>query len=60
MAKHGNKEIVTVAMEKSVHDCLVRLQLRRGVDVGHRVSLSDTVGFLLGEFVSSQYLPGGE
>lgn len=50
MAKHGNKEIVTVAMEKSVHDRLVRLQLQRGVDVGKRVSLSDSVDFLLDEF----------
>lgn len=50
MAKHGNKEIVTVAMEKSVHDRLVRLQLQRSVDLGRRVSLSDSVDFLFDEF----------
>lgn len=48
MAKHGNKEIVTVAMEKSVHDRLVRLQLQLGYDLGRRVSLSDSVVVLFG------------
>lgn len=50
MAKHGNKEIVTVAMEKSVHDRLVKRQLQLGVDLGHRLSLSGVVEILFGAF----------
>lgn len=56
MAKHGNKEIVTVAMEKSVHDRLVRLQLQLGFDLGKRVSLSDVADFLLDEFDSGSWV----
>lgn len=54
MAQHGKKEIVNVAIEKSVHERLVKLQLQLGVDYGHRLSLSDVVEALLGSLESAK------
>jgi hypothetical protein len=54
MARHGNKEIVTVAIEKSVHERLSRLQRRLSMQLDERVSLSLTVALLMAAYEGQQ------